>query len=50
MEQLYGSKDATLDLKDLGAGDEGGLMMRAARQYGGRVLEFMNRLDAKRRR
>ncbi|MBL4849097.1 MAG: aspartate aminotransferase family protein [Planctomycetes bacterium] len=49
MEGLYGSK-GSIDLNDLGAGEDSGLLMRAARRYGGRVLGLLNHLDARRRR
>jgi glutamate/tyrosine decarboxylase-like PLP-dependent enzyme len=50
MEGLYSGKGdgSSIDLSDLGAGEDAGLLMRAARRYGGRVLGLLNRLDARR--
>jgi hypothetical protein len=48
MESLYGPQAGALDMAELGAGEESGLLLRAARRYGGRVLGLLNKLDAKR--
>jgi sphinganine-1-phosphate aldolase len=46
MEGMYGPQAASPDLAQLGAGEDDGLLLRAARRYGGRVLGLLNRLDS----
>jgi hypothetical protein len=45
MEGMYGPNGASPDLSELGAGEDDGLLLRAARRYGGRVLGVLNRIE-----